>query len=69
MGIGIVSTPVWSSDGKYLYFDNVGGEHPGYRRGPRRRDALRVFSRVEGVASFVVEWYHSRRFAHFQPGH
>ena len=31
-GIGLVGTPVWSRDSKYLYFDNIGGEHPGYRR-------------------------------------
>jgi hypothetical protein len=23
---------VWSRDGQYIYFDNVNGEHPGYRR-------------------------------------
>jgi hypothetical protein len=32
MGIGTISTPVWSRDGKYLYFDNKAGDHPGYRR-------------------------------------
>jgi serine/threonine protein kinase/Tol biopolymer transport system component len=31
-GIGLVGTPIWSRDSKYLYFDNIGGEHPGYRR-------------------------------------
>lgn len=31
-GLGIVGAPLWSRDGKYLYFDNVSGDHPGYRR-------------------------------------
>jgi Tol biopolymer transport system component len=31
-GIGVVGTPIWSRDSKYLYFDNIGGDHPGYRR-------------------------------------
>jgi len=31
-GIGLVGTPIWSRDSRYLYFDNVSGEHPGYRR-------------------------------------
>ena len=31
-GVGIISTPIWSGDGKYVYFDNQLGEHPGYRR-------------------------------------
>jgi serine/threonine protein kinase/Tol biopolymer transport system component len=31
-GIGTISTPQWSRDGKYVYFDNTSGEHPGYRR-------------------------------------
>jgi len=31
-GIGTVGMPRWSHDGKYLYFDNVAGDHPGYRR-------------------------------------
>ena len=30
--IGIISTPIWARDGKYIYFDNQLGEHPGYRR-------------------------------------
>jgi len=31
-GIGQVGTPIWSRDSKYLYFDNLSGEKPGYRR-------------------------------------
>ena len=31
-GIGTVGMPRWSHDGKYLYFDNMAGDHPGYRR-------------------------------------
>ena len=31
-GLGAVGTPSWSRDSKYLYFDNIGGDHPGYRR-------------------------------------
>jgi Tol biopolymer transport system component len=31
-GFGIISTPAWSRDGKYIYFDNQSGEHPGYYR-------------------------------------
>jgi Tol biopolymer transport system component len=31
-GLGHISAPIWSRDGKYLYFDNTDGEHPGYRR-------------------------------------
>jgi imidazolonepropionase-like amidohydrolase len=31
-GLGHISTPIWSHDGEYLYFDNINGEHPGYRR-------------------------------------
>ncbi|HZR65325.1 MAG TPA: protein kinase [Terriglobales bacterium] len=31
-GLGFVSTPMWSRDSKYLYFDNPTGDHPGYRR-------------------------------------
>jgi eukaryotic-like serine/threonine-protein kinase len=31
-GIGAVGTPIWSRDSQYLYFDNIGGDHPGYRR-------------------------------------
>jgi Tol biopolymer transport system component len=31
-GLGIVGTPLWSRDSRYLYFDNVSGDHPGYRR-------------------------------------
>jgi len=31
-GVGTVGMPRWSHDGKYLYFDNVAGDHPGYRR-------------------------------------
>ena len=31
-GIGVVGTPIWSRDSRYLYFDNIGGDHPGYRR-------------------------------------
>jgi Tol biopolymer transport system component len=31
-GIGVVGSPIWSRDSKYLYFDNISGEHPGYRR-------------------------------------
>ena len=31
-GVGIISTPIWSRDSKSLYFDNLSGEHPGYRR-------------------------------------
>ena len=31
-GIGTISTPQWSRDGNYIYFDNTGGDHPGYRR-------------------------------------
>jgi eukaryotic-like serine/threonine-protein kinase len=31
-GLGQISTPVWTRDGKYLYFDSKAGEHPGYRR-------------------------------------
>ena len=42
-GIGTISTPQWSRDGKYVYFDNTGGEHPGYRRvrlGEKRSEYL-----------------------------
>lgn len=31
-GLGHIGTPMWSRDQKYLYFDNINGEHPGYRR-------------------------------------
>ena len=31
-GLGHVGVPIWSRDGEYLYFDNINGEHPGYRR-------------------------------------
>jgi Tol biopolymer transport system component len=31
-GIGILGAPLWSRDSRYLYFDNVSGDHPGYRR-------------------------------------
>jgi serine/threonine protein kinase/Tol biopolymer transport system component len=31
-GVGTVGMPRWTHDGKYLYFDNVAGDHPGYRR-------------------------------------
>jgi eukaryotic-like serine/threonine-protein kinase len=31
-GIGSLSSPIWSRDSKYLYFDNISGDHPGYRR-------------------------------------
>jgi len=31
-GIGVVGMPIWSRDSKYLYFDNISGDHPGYRR-------------------------------------
>jgi serine/threonine protein kinase/Tol biopolymer transport system component len=31
-GLGHIACPVWSRDGKYLYFDNSNGEHTGYRR-------------------------------------
>jgi serine/threonine protein kinase/Tol biopolymer transport system component len=31
-GLGHVGSQIWSQDGKYLYFDNFSGEHPGYRR-------------------------------------
>ena len=31
-GIGNVGSQIWSRDGKYLYFDNFSGDHPGYRR-------------------------------------
>jgi eukaryotic-like serine/threonine-protein kinase len=31
-GIGFISTPAWSRDSNYIYFDNPSGEHPGYRR-------------------------------------
>jgi eukaryotic-like serine/threonine-protein kinase len=31
-GIGFIGVPAWSRDSKYIYFDNVSGEHPGYRR-------------------------------------
>jgi hypothetical protein len=27
-----VGLPIWSRDSKYLYFDNISGDHPGYRR-------------------------------------
>jgi dipeptidyl aminopeptidase/acylaminoacyl peptidase len=30
--VGTVGMPHWSHDGKYLYFDNMAGDHPGYRR-------------------------------------
>ena len=29
---GTMTAPAWSRDSKYLYFDNVGGEQPGYHR-------------------------------------
>ena len=32
IGLGHIGAPIWSRDGKYLYFDNNGGDHPGYRR-------------------------------------
>ena len=31
-GLGPVGLPIWSRNSKYLYFDNIGGAHPGYRR-------------------------------------
>jgi len=31
-GIGQVGVPKWSHDSKYLYFDNLSGQEPGYRR-------------------------------------
>jgi serine/threonine protein kinase/Tol biopolymer transport system component len=31
-GLGVVGLPIWSRDSKYLYFDNISGDHPGYRR-------------------------------------
>jgi eukaryotic-like serine/threonine-protein kinase len=31
-GLGHIACPIWSRDGKYLYFDNSSEEHPGYRR-------------------------------------
>jgi Tol biopolymer transport system component len=31
-GIGFISTPAWSRDSDYIYFDTPSGEHPGYRR-------------------------------------
>jgi serine/threonine protein kinase/Tol biopolymer transport system component len=32
IGIGLVGIPIWSRDSKYLYFDNLSGDQPGYRR-------------------------------------
>jgi serine/threonine protein kinase len=29
---GSVALPAWSRDGKYVYYENFGGDHPGYRR-------------------------------------
>jgi serine/threonine protein kinase len=31
-GLGGVGAPIWSRDSQYLYFDNIDGDHPGYRR-------------------------------------
>ena len=31
-GLGHIGTPMWSRDQQHLYFDNINGEHPGYRR-------------------------------------
>ncbi len=31
-GLGHIGTPIWSRDQQHLYFDNINGEHPGYRR-------------------------------------
>jgi len=29
---GTLTLPVWSRDSKYVYFENIGGDQPGYRR-------------------------------------
>jgi len=31
-GLGNVGLPIWTRDSKSLYFDNLAGDHPGYRR-------------------------------------
>lgn len=31
-GVGSIGSPIWSRDSRYLYFDNIVGEHPDYRR-------------------------------------
>lgn len=31
-GLGNVGLPIWARDSKSLYFDNLAGDHPSYRR-------------------------------------
>src|SRR5207249_11107568 len=41
---GIITLPAWSRDGRYVYFENIGGEHPGYRRIKLDRKSTRLNS-------------------------